>query len=96
MGVGKRPTKTHRYPLIIAAVLAAAWIVFLAIRLASAAPAVQPAACRQTNHPDVCAASYARCNDIGLDEACLAVAQLDGQLGYDAANGRRIPMSQNK
>lgn len=97
MRAGKpRPTATHRAPLIAAVILLAAVIVFLIARAAAAVPVVEPAGCRQVNYPDVCAASYAKCDNIGLNEACLAVAQLDGQLGYDAANGRKIPTSQNK
>lgn len=34
--------------------------------------------CREVLYPDVCSASYKRCNNIGLNDACLAVAQLDG------------------
>ena len=83
--------------LIVAGfVLAAALLFFLVIKSASAAPAVDVAGCRKVKYPAVCAASYHKCDDIGLNDACLAAAQLDGQLGYDAANGRKIPTSQNK
>jgi hypothetical protein len=82
--------------LIVAGfVLAALALFFLVIKSADAAQSINPIGCRKVKYPAVCAASYQKCNDIGLDEACLALAQLDGQLGYDSVNGNQILMSQN-
>jgi hypothetical protein len=89
---------THKYPLkyviqwalFVVVVLILFWAV-----LASAQKQVDVVGCRQVNYPEVCVASYDKCNNIDLDDACLAVAQLDGQLGYDAISGRQIPTSQN-
>jgi hypothetical protein len=83
--------------LIVAGfVLVAIVLFFIVIKSAEAARTIDPAGCRQVNYPAVCVASYHKCDDIGLNDACLAVSQLDGQLGYDSVNGRRIPTSQNK
>lgn len=83
--------------LIVAGfVLAAALLLLLVIKSASAAPAVDVPGCRQANYPAVCAASYHKCDDIGLDDACLATAKLDGFYGYDVVTGKKIPTSQNK
>lgn len=87
------PTKTHFYPLL--GLFLALLLIVTVVILLQEKPKVEVPGCRQVKHPSVCLASYKRCNNIGLDEACLAVAQLDGQLGYDAVNGRQIPMSQN-
>lgn len=89
---------THKYPLkyvlqwtlFIIVVFLLLWAV-----LASAAKPAGVPGCEKTNYPEVCVASYHKCDNIGLDDACLATAQLDGQLGYDAINGRKIPTSQN-
>ena len=92
--------KTHRYPLRNIAgwvlfIIAAVILLFAVLAQAQSKPEVDVPGCRQTNYPEVCAVSYHKCNNIGLDDACLAVAQLDGQLGYDAANGKQIDTSQN-
>lgn len=82
--------------LIVAGfVLAAAFLFFLVMKSAAAAPAVDVPGCRKTNHPTVCAASYHKCDNIGLNDACLAVAQMDGYYGYDVMRNPNKVTSQN-
>lgn len=80
--------------IVVAAVLVALLLLFAVLKSAEASPTAA-AGCQQTKYPAICETSYAKCNTIGLDDACLAVAKLDGQLGYDSANGNQIPTSQN-
>lgn len=87
------PTKTHRYPLLV--LILAFLAVLIVVAMLHKKPATDIEGCNAVKYPKVCAVSYHKCNMIGLDAACLAVAQLDGQLGYDSVSGRQIPTSQN-
>ena len=89
----KLPTTTHRYPLLILFLIAVLLVVFLLTR--AGATQDLPTGCAATNHPDVCAASYAKCNMIGLDDACMAVARIDGDLGHDLMSEEMQAESQN-
>lgn len=51
--------------------------------------------CRRVNYPKVCADSYHKCDNIGLNDACLAGAQLDGFYGYDILRNSDKVMSHN-
>jgi LysM repeat protein len=69
----------------IIAILIAAIIAAFAYRANAQRPAanmVDVPACRQTAHPDVCATSFHKCDNIDLDETCL-LARMDGEAGYD-------------
>jgi hypothetical protein len=102
--IAPRPTRRSKYghPRFLVALGWTAFVLFVLVILyailanASAQNKIGVVGCRGVRYPAVCVASYHRCDNIGLNDACLAVAQLDGRLGYDAANGRTIPMSQNK
>lgn len=81
------------------------WLFLLAMVLAAiytalnlhvfAAKAVDVPACRQTKYPGVCADSYHKCNNIGLDDACLAIAKLEGEIGHSVTHSGLSGMSQN-
>jgi hypothetical protein len=76
---------------IIAILIAVAIIAAFAYRANAQRPAanmVDVPACRQTAHPDVCATSFHKCDNIDLDETCLALARMDGEAGYDIISGR--------
>lgn len=51
--------------------------------------------CAGTNYPIVCVTTYHKCENIGLDDACIALAQLEGQLGHSATQAPENTMSQN-
>lgn len=93
-----RPTITHRYPLkyvfawtaLIVFTILMVWAI-----MASAQKQVDVPGCRQVKYPEVCAASYHKCDNIDLDEACLAVSQLDGEIGHSFTHNANEPMSQN-
>lgn len=51
--------------------------------------------CRQVKFPKVCETTFQRCSNMGLDDACLAVAQLEGEIGHSVTQVPENAMSQN-
>ena len=51
--------------------------------------------CRGTKFPEVCVDSFHKCENIGLDDACLAVAKLEGEIGHSVTHDGLSGTSQN-
>lgn len=90
---------THKYPLKYVLqwtlfIIAVIFVIVLILKSSSAASVDVPG-CRQTKYPQVCADSFHKCSNIGLDDACLAVAQLEGELGHSVTHEGLSGASQN-
>lgn len=60
-----------------------------------AAQKIEVPGCRQVEHPQYCVEQYRKCQNLGLDDACLAVAQLEGEIGHSVTHTTEKQMSQN-
>ena len=51
--------------------------------------------CKNVRYPQVCQRTFEKCSGIDLDDACIAVAQLEGELGHSVTHPGESGMSQN-